>query len=101
MPTTRLTKTEIITTIADSAELEKKIVQRVLEELRNVATTELRKGNEFVLPGMLKLKSVVKPATQDRPGVNPFTKQPTTIKGKPASKKVRAAALKVFKDALQ
>ena len=38
-----------------------------------------------------------KPATKDRPGVNPFTGQPITIKGKPASKKVRALPLKSLK----
>ncbi len=101
MPSTRLTKSEIINTIADNASLEKKAVARIIDELRALAATELKKGNDFVVPGMLKLRSVVKPATQDRPGVNPFTKQPTTIKGKPASKKIRASALKVFKDAVQ
>ena len=38
-----------------------------------------------------------KPATKDRPGINPFTKQPIVIKGKPAQKKVRATALKALK----
>lgn len=101
MPIKRLTKTEVITQIADATELDRKSVSRVLDSLADVASKELRSAGEFVLPGMLKLKSVVKPATQDRPGVNPFTKQPTTIKGKPASKKIRASALKVFRDAVQ
>ena len=39
--------------------------------------------------------------TKDRPGINQFTKQPITIKGKPAQKKVRATALKALKDLIQ
>ena len=54
-----------------------------------------------MIPGLLKLKAVKKPATKDRPGINPFTKQPITIKGKPASKKIRASALKALKDLIQ
>ncbi|PKN36209.1 MAG: hypothetical protein CVU63_17405, partial [Deltaproteobacteria bacterium HGW-Deltaproteobacteria-20] len=52
-------------------------------------------------PGLVKLKTVKKPATKDRQGINPFTKQPMTIKGKPASKKVRATAVKALKDMVQ
>jgi hypothetical protein len=48
----------------------------------------------------VKLKAKQTPATEDRPGVNPFTKQPTVIKGKPASLKVRATPVKALKDLL-
>jgi hypothetical protein len=44
---------------------------------------------------------VKKPATKDREGINPFTKEKTIFKGKPASKKVRATALKALKDLIQ
>ena len=33
------------------------------------------------VPGLVKLKTVKKPATKDRQGINPFTKEPMTIKG--------------------
>jgi len=49
----------------------------------------------------LKLKAVKKPATKDRPGVNPFTKQAITIKGKPRVEEDRASALKALKDLIQ
>ena len=39
--------------------------------------------------------------TKERQGVNPFTKEPITIPAKPASKKVRATALKALKDLVQ
>jgi DNA-binding protein HU-beta len=35
---------------------------------------------------------------KQRPGINPFTKEPITIAAKPASKKVRARPVKAIKD---
>ena len=99
----RLTKAQVISEIADSAELDKKSVVRVFDGLTELIRKQLgsRGPGEFVIPGLLKLKAVKKPATKDRPGVNPFTGEPITIKGKPASKKVRATALKSLKDLIQ
>ena len=99
----RLTKAQVIGEIATYAELDKKSVARVFEALAEVIKKQLgaRGPGEFVIPGLLKLKAVKKPATKDRPGKNPFTGEPMTIKGKPASKKVRATALKALKDMIQ
>jgi nucleoid DNA-binding protein len=98
-----MTKAQVISDIADSAELDKKSVTRVFDGLTDLIKKQLgsRGPGEFVIPGLLKLKTVKKPATKDRPGINPFTKQPITIKGKPASKKIRASALKSLKDMIQ
>ena len=41
----------------------------------------------FVVPGLLKLKVVDKPATKAKQGVNPFTGQPMTIRPASARKK--------------
>jgi nucleoid DNA-binding protein len=102
MSAKRLTKAQVITEIAEGAELDKKSVARVFDTLTELIKKELRKPNgEFVIPGLLKLRAIKKPATKDRPGINPFTKQPITIKGKPAQKKVRATALKALKDLIQ
>jgi nucleoid DNA-binding protein len=103
MAAKRMTKAQVIAEIADSAELDKKSVVRVFDGLTELIKKQLgsRGPGEFVIPGLLKLKTVKKPATKDRPGINPFTKQPITIKGKPASKKIRASALKSLKDMIQ
>src|SRR5258708_23656468 len=94
MSAKRLTKAQVIAEIAESAELDKKSVGRVFDGLTELIKKELRKPNgEFVIPGLLKLRAIKKPATKDRPGINPFTKQPIVIKGKPAQKKVRASSL--------
>ena len=99
----RLTKAQVISDIAEGAELDKKSVSRVFDGLTELIKKQLgsRGPGEFVIPGLLKLKSVKKPATKDRPGKNPFTGEAITIKGKPASKKVRATALKALKDLIQ
>jgi nucleoid DNA-binding protein len=99
----RLTKAQVISEIAEFTELDKKSVARVFDGLTELIKKQLgsRGPGEFVIPGLLKLKAIKKPATKDRPGINPFTKQPITIKGKPATKKIRASALKSLKDLVQ
>jgi len=90
----RMTKAQVITEIAEFSELDKKSVARVFDGLTELIKKQLgsRGPGEFVIPGLLKLKAVKKPATKDRPGINPFTKQPITIKGKPATKKISPSA---------
>jgi nucleoid DNA-binding protein len=102
MSAKRLTKAQVIAELAEFTELDKKSVSRVFDGLTELIKKELRKPNgEFVVPGLLKLRAIKKAATKDRPGTNPFTKQPITIKGKPAQKKVRATALEALKDLIQ
>jgi DNA-binding protein HU-beta len=52
------------------------------------------------VPGFAKLIVVKKPATKARKGINPFTKEPTTFKARPARKIVRARPVKAAKDAV-
>jgi nucleoid DNA-binding protein len=98
----KLTKAEILATLAEGSGLQKKAVNSLLEALSALAKQELGpKGpGEITLPNLVKLKAKQTPATQDHPGINPFTKEATVIKGKPASLKVRATPLKALKDLL-
>jgi DNA-binding protein HU-beta len=99
----RLTKAQVVAELAAGTSLDKKTIGKVFETLTDLVKKQLgAKGpGEFVLPGLVKLKAVKKAATKDRQGINPFTKQPMTIKGKPASKKVRATVVKALKDMIQ
>ena len=101
--TKRMTKAQIVAELAEATELDKKAINNVFVALTDLIKKELgAKGpGEFVLPGLVKLKIAKKPATKDRQGINPFTKQPMLIKGKPASKKVRVAPIKALKDLVQ
>jgi DNA-binding protein HU-beta len=97
-----LTKSQIIQAIADAhkEKLARKDVARVIESLATVGYKELKKNGLFVLPGFAKFVVVKKPATKERPGINPFTKEPITIKAKPARKVLKARPLKAAKDSL-
>jgi nucleoid DNA-binding protein len=53
-----------------------------------------------VLPGFAKFVVVKKPATKARKGINPFTKEPTIFKAKPARKLIKARPVKAVKDAV-
>ena len=103
MANKRMTKAQVITEIAEFSELDKKSVSRVFDGLTELIKKQLgsRGPGEFVIPGLLKLKAVKKPATKDRPGINPFTKEPTIFKAKPARKLVKIRALKGLKDSLK
>jgi nucleoid DNA-binding protein len=92
------TKSEILAQISKDTELSKKQVSAVFESLNVLLKKSLRGAGVFTIPGLLKLKVVKKPATKARKGINPFTGEETTFKAKPASKKVRAAALKSLKE---
>jgi DNA-binding protein HU-beta len=91
------TKSEILTQIAKETELSRKQVGEVFESLNGIVKKSLKGAGLFTLPGLLKMKVVKKPATKARQGVNPFTGETMMFKAKPASKKVRIAALKSLK----
>jgi len=96
----RMSKTEFVEAIASQSGLEKKQVNAVLDALTNVVYSELKSENEVVLPGLVKLTSVTKPAVPEREGINPFTKEKTMFKAKPARKVIKPRPLKALKDAV-
>ena len=99
----RLTKSEFVGVIAKKSGLEKKQVTAALVALSEVVYKELSKGGpgEVVLPGLIKLVTVKKPAVPARKGINPFTGQPAVFKAKPASKVVKARPVKQLKDSIK
>ncbi|MSR31492.1 MAG: hypothetical protein EXR99_08310 [Gemmataceae bacterium] len=98
-----LTKSAVLGALAEKCELSKKQVATVLDEVRNLVVAQLGKKGPgiFTIPGILKLKRKVRPATKEREGINPFTKEKQIFKAKPASIAVRANALKAFKEAIK
>jgi nucleoid DNA-binding protein len=92
------TKSEILASISKETELSKKQVGAVFDSLSASIKKSLRSHGLFTLPGLLKMKVVKKPATKAREGVNPFNGEKMMFKAKPASKKVRIAALKNLKE---
>ena len=96
----RQNKTQMLTQIADATEMSKKQVQSVLDELTNIIEGHVKKKGvgEFVLPGLLKITTVKKPATKARKGINPFTGEEVMFKAKPASTSVKVRPLKKLKE---
>ncbi len=92
-------KMELFNSIATQTNLSRKQVRMIFDSLIDeVAQGIGRKGpGVFVIPGLVKLKVVHKPAQPERQGINPFTKQPTIFKAKPARNVVKAVALKKLK----
>ena len=97
-----LSKSALVQTLADkhSDKLSRKDVKSVLESIIDVGHQELKKTGTFVIPGLVKMLVVKKPATKERKGINPFTGQPTVFKAKPARKVVKARVMKATKDAV-
>lgn len=96
----RLTKSQIIDQIGAKTDLSRKQVTSVLEELTNVIAAHLDKKavGEFVLPGILKISAVKKPAVKARKGISPFTKEEVVFKARPATTVVKVRPLKKLKD---
>jgi nucleoid DNA-binding protein len=94
------TKTEILKTLVEKTGVSKKDVTNVLEQLMELIKHDLGKKGPglFTIPGMVKFKVINKPATKERMGINPQTKEPMLIKAKPARKVVKAQVLKGLKE---
>ena len=98
---TSISKSALVNAVVEaSGEVTRKQVKTVIESLAQIGYRELKKSGIFTLPGFAKFRVVKKPATKARKGINPFTKEPTVFKAKPARKIVRARPVKAAKDAL-
>ena len=95
-----MTKSAIIGEIAQNTELNKKQVTSVLDELSILIERHIKKRSpgKFVFPGLMKIEVKRKPATKARKGFNPFTKEETMFKAKPARRVVKIQPLKKVKE---
>ena len=95
-----LTKSEILASIAETTELSRKQVASVFEALSDLIKKNVGKKGPgmFVVPGLMKIVVIQKPATKARKGINPFTKQEQMFKAKPARKVIKVRPMKALKD---
>ncbi len=95
-----MTKTEITASLAEATGLTKQQVAAVFDELTKLIRSELsdQGAGTFALSNLMKIKVVRKPAVPERKGINPFTKEETVFKAKPASNVVKVAPMKGLKD---
>ena len=101
--TTKQTKTQIITAIAEEANLARKDVAAVFNSLGDLVERHMKRrgSGEFSIPETgVKIRRVRKPARKARMGRNPATGEAIKIAAKPASTVIKVAALKALKDTL-
>jgi nucleoid DNA-binding protein len=94
-------KSQTYSDLAESTGLSRKQVSEVFDALATLVQRELGKKGPgvFTVPGLLKLKRVVKPATKATTRPNPFKPgEMMEVKAKPATAKVRAVPLKSLKE---
>ncbi len=94
------TKTQTLIEIATNTGLTKKDVSNVVEELSSIIERHIKKRacGKFTMPGLFKIQTTRKPATKARKGINPFTKEETIFKAKPARTVIKIRPLKKMKD---
>lgn len=95
-----LTQTQLVSAVAERAELSKSDARRALSALEDVVLEEIGNAQKVRLAGLVQLTVRLKPATNSRQGRNPATGQEITIAAKPASVDLRARPLARAKGAL-
>jgi len=89
-----MTKSGVVSHLADKADLTKKQVAAFIDEVHTLVVKEAKKNGAFVLPGIGK---VVLQNRKARMGRNPQTGEPIKI---PARRVVKIRPAKALKDAI-
>ena len=92
-------KTEVIAALIEATGLTKQQVVGVFDALAQLIRKNLAEDGPGVLtiPDLMQVKVVRKPAVPERNGINPFTKEETVFKAKPARNSVKVVPLKGLK----
>ena len=95
-----LTKTEMTAALAESTGLTKTQIVSLFDELATLIKKELgeEEAGTINISNLLKIKVVRKPATPEHKGINPFTKEETIFKAKPAKNVVKLVPLRGLKE---
>jgi len=93
------TKGEIFNAIAGHTGLPRKQVVAVFGGLETLLSVDLSKKGPGVvqIPGLMKVMVKRLPATKAREGINPFTKEKTIFKAKPARNVVKVRPMRGLK----
>lgn len=92
-------KSEVFGTIAQHVGIHRRDVAAVFHAMGSMIKADLSKNGSgvFKVPGMMRITVTRKPATKERMGINPFTKEQTLFKAKPARNVVRVRPLQALK----
>ena len=92
-------KGDVFRTIADHVGIHRRDVAAVFHAMAHMIKADLSKNGAgvFKVPGLMRITVKRKPATKERQGINPFTKEPMVFKAKPARNVVRVRPLRALK----
>ncbi|OGE79084.1 MAG: DNA-binding protein [Candidatus Doudnabacteria bacterium RIFCSPHIGHO2_01_FULL_46_14] len=90
----KMTKSEILSALAEGTTMSKKEIGEFMEKVANLAYKEVKNNGEFVLPGLGKLVKIKRAA---RMGRNPATGESISI---PAKTVVKFRVAKAAKEAV-
>ena len=93
-----MTKTQVLSNLAESTGLSKGQIEDVIGAIGTLIGTELNAGNPFNVPGLMKVTTRVKAAVPAGPRTNPFTGETKMGEAKPAQTIVKVRPLKGLKD---
>jgi nucleoid DNA-binding protein len=99
----KMTKSDVVSSIADETGLTKKDVSAVFATLGDLITRHMKRNGsgEFHIPDTgVKISRIKKPARKSRMGRNPATGESIKIAAKPAHTAVKVTALKALKDTI-
>jgi DNA-binding protein HU-beta len=95
-----LTQNQLVTAIAERADLSKSDANRALTALEEVVLEEIGDAQKVRVGGLVQLTARLNPATKARTGRNPATGEEITIAAEPASVDLRARPLAKAKGSL-
>merc|ERR1712151_567749 len=93
-----LSKSGIAAALATATEQKPAVVKSVLDSLADVATKEVKKTGKFTIPGLVMIKTRVKPAT--KAGKREIFGKLTMVKAKPAKTVVKAFCVAALKKSI-
>ncbi len=94
------TKGEVYRVLSEQTGVARKDVAAIFDTMKDMIGKDLSKRGPgvFSVPGMMKVTVKRMPATKARKGINPFTKEPTVFKAKPARNVIKVRPLKALKE---
>ena len=93
-----MSKSGIASAIAEATKEKPAVVKKLLESLAEVATKEVKKNGKFTVPGLVMIKTRVKPAT--KAGKRVMFGKETMVKAKPAKTIVKAFCVSALKKSI-
>merc|ERR1712241_661777 len=93
-----MSKSAIVAELATATELKGSAVKKVLDSLTAVATKEVKKSGKFTIPGLVMIKTRMKPAT--KAGKREVFGKVVMVKAKPATKVVKAFCVAALKKSI-